>query len=167
MGVPVSGKNLFPSNIAGLPTWFTIRVSKDGYVARKHDSEILVSMNPESATEDVTNLKPGAVVVYDEPLKLDTLRADVSFFAIPFDKLVAPVAPEPKLRKLLRNMIYVGVLGYLLQLEQAELETAISKQFSGKKRATEINVAAARAWLHVPKSLQNSFLTALNKSFLP
>ena len=145
MGVPVSGKNLFPSNIAGLPTWFTIRVSKDGYVARKHDSEILVSMNPESATEDVTNLKPGAVVVYDEPLKLDTLRTDVSFFAIPFDKLVAPVAPEPKLRKLLRNMIYVGVLGYLLQLEQAELETAISKQFYGKKRATEINVAAARA----------------------
>jgi 2-oxoglutarate ferredoxin oxidoreductase subunit alpha len=145
MGVPVSGKNLFPSNIAGLPTWFTIRVSKDGYVARKRDSEILVAMNPESASEDVAKLKPGSVVVYDEPLKLDAQRTDVEFFAIPFDKLVAPVAPEPKLRKLLRNMIYVGVLGHLLHLELPELETAVSKQFHGKKRATEINVAAARA----------------------
>ncbi len=145
MGVPVSGKNLFPSNIAGLPTWFTIRVSKDGYVAKKRDSEILVAMNAETAAEDVAKLKPGSVVVYDEPLKLGALRTDVEFFAIPFDKLVAPVAPEPKLRKLLRNMIYVGVLGHLLHLEMTALETAISKQFHGKKRATEINVAAARA----------------------
>jgi 2-oxoglutarate ferredoxin oxidoreductase subunit alpha len=145
MGVPVSGKNLFPSNIAGLPTWFTIRVSKDGYVARKRDSEILVAMNAETAAEDVSKLKPGSVVVFDEPLKLDGLRSDVEFYAIPFDKLVAPVAPEPKLKKLLRNMVYVGVLAHLLKLEMPDLEMAISKQFAGKKRATEINVAAARA----------------------
>jgi 2-oxoglutarate ferredoxin oxidoreductase subunit alpha len=145
MGVPVSGKNLFPSNIAGLPTWFTIRVSKDGYVARKRDSEILVAMNAETAAEDVSKLKPGSVVIFDEPLKLEGLRTDVEFYAIPFDKLVAPVAPEPKLKKLLRNMVYVGVLAHLLKLEMPELETAISKQFSGKKRATEINVAAAHA----------------------
>ena len=145
MGVPVSGKNLFPSNIAGLPTWFTIRVSKDGYAARKRDSEILVAMNPETSTEDVGKLKPGSVVVFDEPMKLDTLRNDVEFYAVPFDKLVAPVAPEAKLKKLLRNMVYVGVLAHLLKLEMAELEVSISKQFSGKKRATEINVAAARA----------------------
>ena len=145
MGVPVSGKNLFPSNIAGLPTWFTIRVSKDGYVARKPDSEILVAMNAETAAEDVSKLKPGSVVVFDEPLKLEGVRTDVEFYAIPFDKLVAPVAPEPKLKKLLRNMVYVGVLAHLLKLEMPELETAISKQFSGKKRATEINVAAAHA----------------------
>jgi 2-oxoglutarate ferredoxin oxidoreductase subunit alpha len=145
MGVPVSGKNLFPSNIAGLPTWFTIRVSKQGYVARKRDSEILVAMNPESAAEDVNKLKAGSVVVFDEPLKLAALRDDVEFYSIPFDKLVAPVAPEPKLRKLLRNMVYVGVLAHLLKLEMPELEVAISKQFLGKKRATDINVAAARA----------------------
>ncbi|HVJ06566.1 MAG TPA: 2-oxoacid:acceptor oxidoreductase subunit alpha [Candidatus Saccharimonadales bacterium] len=145
MGVPVSGKNLFPSNIAGLPTWFTIRVSKDGYVARKRDTELLVAMNPETAIDDVKALKPGAAVLYDEPLKLATLRDDLNFFAVPFDKLVAPVAPDPKLKKLLRNMIYVGVLAHLLSLEMTEVEEAISKQFSGKKRATEINVAAARA----------------------
>ena len=144
MGVPVSGKNLFPSNIAGLPTWFTIRVSKDGYVARKRDSEILVAMNPESAADDVRALKPGSVVVFDEPLKLDALRDDLVFFSVPFDKLVGPVAPEPKLKKLLRNMVYVGVLTHLLSLELAEVDVAISKQFSGKKRATEVNVAAAR-----------------------
>ncbi len=145
MGVPVSGKNLFPSNIAGLPTWFTIRVSKDGYVARKSTSELLIAMNSESAAEDVRALKPGSVVVFDEPLKLEALRDDLAFYSVPFDKLVGPLAPEPKLKKLLRNMIYVGVMAHLLSLEMAEVEDAISKQFSGKKRATEVNVAAARA----------------------
>src|ERR1700686_4699325 len=75
MGVPVSSKNLFPSNIAGLPTWFTIRVSKDGYEARKRDSEVLIAMNPESGVEDVRALKSGAVVLFDEPLKLEELRS--------------------------------------------------------------------------------------------
>jgi 2-oxoglutarate/2-oxoacid ferredoxin oxidoreductase subunit alpha len=145
MGVPVSSKNLFPSNIAGLPTWFTIRVSKDGYEARKRDSEVLIAMNPESGVEDVRGLRAGAVVLFDEPLKLESLRSDVAFFAVPFDKLVGPVAPEPKLKKLLRNMVYVGVMAHLLSLEMAEVEEAIGKQFSGKKRATEVNVAAARA----------------------
>ena len=116
MGVPVSSKNLFPSNIAGLPTWFTIRVSKDGYEARKRDSEVLIAMNAESAAEDVRGLKSGAMVLFDEPLKLEGLRSDVAFFAVPFDKLVGPVAPEPKLKKLLRNMVYVGVMAHLLSL---------------------------------------------------
>jgi 2-oxoglutarate ferredoxin oxidoreductase subunit alpha len=145
MGVPVSGKNLFPSNIAGLPTWFTIRVSKDGYVARKAVSELLIAMNPESAAEDVHALNPGGVVVFDEPLRLDALRNDLTFYSVPFDKLVVPIAPDPKLKKLLRNMIYVGVMAHLLSLEMAEVEAAIGKQFSGKKRATEVNVLAARA----------------------
>ena len=145
MGVPVSSKNLFPSNIAGLPTWFTIRVSKDGYEARKRDSEVLIAMNAESAAEDVHALKAGAVVLYDEPLKLDPLRGDVQFFAVPFDKLVAPIAPEAKLKKLLRSMVYVGVMAHLLSLDLAELDKAIAKQFRGKKRASELNVAAARA----------------------
>ena len=81
MGVPVSSKNLFPSNIAGLPTWFTIRVSKDGYVARKRDSEVLIAMNAETAAEDVMALKSGSVVLFDEPLKLDALRDDLVFYS--------------------------------------------------------------------------------------
>src|ERR671916_2906866 len=85
MGVPVSGKNMFPSNIAGLPTWYTVRANKHGYVARKKEVDFLVAMNPETAREDVLTLEPGAVVVYDEPLKLSALRTDVTFFPVPFD----------------------------------------------------------------------------------
>src|SRR5438105_10680440 len=77
MGVPVSGKNLFPSNIAGLPTWYTIRASKHGYVARKKEIDFLVAMNPETAQEDVKSLLPGAAVIYDEPLNLSSLRSDL------------------------------------------------------------------------------------------
>src|SRR6267142_355028 len=103
MGVPVSGKNLFPSNIAGLPTWFTIRASKHGYIARKKEIDLLVAMNPETAQEDVKSLSPGASVLYDEPLGLDKLRNDLVFYSVPYDKLVAPVCPEAKLRKLVKN----------------------------------------------------------------
>src|ERR1035438_7989575 len=78
MGVPVSGKNLFPSNIAGLPTWYTIRASKDGYVARKTDIDLLIAMNAETAREDVLSLEAGAAVIYDESLKLNELRADLA-----------------------------------------------------------------------------------------
>src|SRR3954447_18405104 len=90
MGVPVSGKNLFPSNIAGLPTWYTIRANKDGYVARKKEIDFLVAMNAETAQEDVKSLAPGAAVLYDEPLNLSALRTDLIFYSVPYDKLVAP-----------------------------------------------------------------------------
>src|SRR5437588_1790524 len=102
MGVPVSGKNLFPSNIAGLPTWYTIRANKDGYVARKKEIDFLIAMNPETAREDVLSLASGAAVLFDEPLKLNALRDDLIFYSVPYDKLVAAVCPEAKLRKLVK-----------------------------------------------------------------
>src|SRR5262244_870675 len=145
MGVPVSGKNLFPSNIAGLPTWYTIRANKDGYIARKKEIDFLVAMNPETAHEDVESLAPGAVVVYDEPLNLRQLRNDLIFYAVPYDKLVAPVCPEAKLRKLVRNMIYVGVVARLLEIDMAEIEKAIGKQFAKKAKAANLNLAAVNA----------------------
>ncbi len=145
MGVPVSGKNLFPSNIAGLPTWYTIRASRDGFVARKKEIDVLVAMNAETARDDVLALAPGAVAVYDAPLSLDQLRSDLVLYPVPFDKLVEPVTSEPKLRKLLRNMAYVGVLARLFSIEMAEVEKAIAKQFGKKAKARELNVAAARA----------------------
>src|SRR4030081_424238 len=88
MGVPVSGKNLFPSNIAGLPTWFTIRANKHGYIARKKEIDFLVAMNPETAQDDVKSLAPGASVLFDQPLALDKLRDDLTFYSVPYDKLV-------------------------------------------------------------------------------
>jgi len=145
MGVPVSGKNLFPSNIAGLPTWYTIRASKKGYIARKKEIDFLVAMNPETAKEDVLSLAPGAVALYDEPLKLNELRTDLTFYAVPYDKITAAVCPESKLRKLVRNMVYVGVVAQILNLDMAEVEKALRKQFAAKKKAAELNWNAAKA----------------------
>jgi len=145
MGVPVSGKNLFPSNIAGLPTWYTVRASKDGYIARKKEIDVLVAMNPETAREDVLALAPGAAVVYDAPLALAEVREDLVFYPVAFDKIVEPITTDAKLRKLLKNMAYVGVLARLLSIEVGEVEAAIGKQFGRKAKARELNVAAARA----------------------
>lgn len=146
MGVPVSGKNLFPSNIAGLPTWFTIRASRQGYIGRKKEIDLLVAMNPETAREDVLGLDAGAMVVYDEPLALSNLRDDLEFHAVPFDKLVTGVCPEVKLRKLVRNMIYDGVVAHLLDIDLEEVRKALFKQFGEKKRkAAELNWQAVLA----------------------
>ncbi|MEP7362367.1 MAG: 2-oxoacid:acceptor oxidoreductase subunit alpha [Acidobacteriota bacterium] len=146
MGIPVSGKNMFPSNIQGLPTWFTIRASRHGWVARKKEIDFLVAMNPETAKEDCLDLEPGCVIVYDEPLKLNELRADLHMYAVPFDKLVGPVCPDAKLRKLVKNMIYDGVVAYLLEIDMEEIHKALFKQFGPKKvKAAELNWGAATA----------------------
>jgi 2-oxoglutarate ferredoxin oxidoreductase subunit alpha len=145
MGVPVTGKNLFPSNIAGLPTWFQIRASRKGYQARKQDIDFLVCMNPETAKDDVTKVGPETVVLYDEPLKLDALRSDLHFCAVPFQKLAAAACPEPKLQKLVKNMVYVGVAAQMLGLDMDEVKRAITKQLDGKQKAIELNQTAVQA----------------------
>ncbi|HJN44237.1 MAG: ferredoxin oxidoreductase [Acidobacteria bacterium] len=145
MGVPVSAKNLFPSNIAGLPTWFTIRVNKNGYIGWKKKSEILVAMNSETAQEDVLNLDAGSAVIYDEPLKLNSVRSDVVFYPVPFEKLVAEVSRDVKLRRRVRNMIYDGVLARLLGIELDQMEAALRKQFGNKEKVVAINRQALDA----------------------
>jgi len=145
MGIPVSGKNIFPSNIAGLPTWYTIRANHNGYIARKKEIDFLVAMNAETAREDVMNLQAAAGVVYDEPLNLKSLRSDLTFYPVPFDKLVAPVCPDARLRRLVRNMIYVGVLAHLLDVDLAEAEKALNKQLGSKPKALALNWNAIRA----------------------
>ncbi len=145
MGVPVSGKNMFPSNIAGLPTWYTIRASKRGYLGRKKEVDVLVAMNPETAKEDVLTLDAGAAVVYDAPLKLSQLRDDLVFYPVPFDKLVAPVCPDAKLRRLVRNMIYDGILAKLLGIDLTLMEQALKKQLGRKAKAVALNSGALKA----------------------
>jgi len=146
MGIPVSGKNMFPSNIAGLPTWFTIRASKLGWIGRRKEIDFLNAMNPETAREDVMKLESGGAVVYDEPLKLNQLRSDVHFYSVPFDKLVAPVCPDAKLRKLVRNMIYDGVVAQILSIDMQEIRKALVKQFGPKKaKAADLNWGACQA----------------------
>ncbi len=145
MGVPVSGKNLFPSNIAGLPTWFTIRASKNGYVARRKEVDLLIAMNAETAREDILSLRPGAAAIYEESANLKQFRDDVTCYPVPFDKLTAAVCPEAKLRKLVKNMIYVGVAAQLLSIDVKALEGAVRKQFAKKQKAADLNWAAVEA----------------------
>ncbi|HTV83056.1 MAG TPA: 2-oxoacid:acceptor oxidoreductase subunit alpha [Acidobacteriaceae bacterium] len=145
MGVPVSGKNLFPSNIAGLPTWYTIRASKYGYVARKKEIDVLIAMNAETAREDILSLRPGSAAIYEENLNLKQYRDDVVCYPVPFDKLTAAVCPEAKLRKLVKNMIYVGVAANLLQLDMKAVEDSVRKQFAKKQKAADLNWAAVDA----------------------
>lgn len=144
MGIPVSGKNLFPSNIMGLPTWFTIRANKDGYVARRAEVDLLVAMNPQTAVEDVKELRPGAVCVSPIELNLDKIRTDVVHYQVPFGELANKSTDNVKLRKLMTNIIYVGVVAELLEIDQKEVDIAIARQFEGKQKAVELNVNAAK-----------------------
>src|SRR4029453_12107723 len=127
-GVPVSGKNMFPSNIAGLPTWYTIRANKDGHIARKKETDFLVAMNVETAKEDVLSVEPGAPGLYADPLKLQGVRNDLVFYPVPVDKLVSEVCKDAKLRRLVKNMIYDGVLSRLVHVDLAQMEHALRRQ---------------------------------------
>jgi 2-oxoglutarate ferredoxin oxidoreductase subunit alpha len=145
MGIPVSGKNLFPSNIAGLPTWYTIRASKHGYVARKKEIDILVAMNAETAKEDILSLPAGGAAIYEESQNLAQYRDDVVCYPVPFDKLTAAACPEAKLRKLVKNMIYVGVVAKLINMDLTVVEAALRRQFAKKQKAADLNWNAVKA----------------------
>jgi len=150
MGVPVSGKNLFPSNIQGLPTWFTIRASRHGYIGRKRELDVLVLMNPETAAADALAAAPGTSVVYEKKLAVENLREDLRLFPVPFAELAAklPLPPEQaKLRRLLVNMIYVGVLSDLMGIDPVEIEASLRKQLGGKTKAIDLNLSALRVGL--------------------
>jgi 2-oxoglutarate ferredoxin oxidoreductase subunit alpha len=145
MGVPVSGKNLFPSNIAGLPTWFTIRASKDGYVARKREIDVLVSLNPETARDDMMSVQAGGAAIYEENLNLKQYRSDVVCYPVPIDKITIAICPEAKLRKLVKNMVYVGAVAQLLHIDLAVVEAGLRKQFAKKQKVFDLNFGAVKA----------------------
>jgi 2-oxoglutarate ferredoxin oxidoreductase subunit alpha len=167
MGVPVSGKNLFPSNIAGLPTWYTIRASKDGYVARKRDCEVLVALNSETAREDILALPVGGVAIYEANLNLAQYRDDVVCYPVPFDKLTAAVCPEAKLRKLVKNMIFVGVVAQLLHIDLAIVEKGVRKQFAKKQKVFDLNFGAVKAGFDYAENLTKQdpyFIEPMNQT---
>jgi 2-oxoglutarate ferredoxin oxidoreductase subunit alpha len=139
MGVPVSGKNLFPSNIAGLPTWYFIRASRDGWVARKSDVDLLIAMNLETVHDDIHNLSAGAAVIFDEAFSIAEHRADLTYYPVPFDRLVAATGAEMKVRKLIKNMVYVGVAAQLLSIDLKGLESVVRKQFAKKATVADLN----------------------------
>lgn len=145
MGIPVSGKNLFPSNIQGLPTWYTIRVSHEGFIARRPRAEIVVAMNPVTALEDHKNVEPGGVFMYADDLKLQLDRSDLVYYPIPAKKLSQEHEADAKLRTYVANMVYVGALTHLLGISLTDIESALMFHFKGKRKPVDSNMKVVRA----------------------
>lgn len=145
MGVPVSGKNIFPSNIQGLPTWFTIRVNRDGFLARCDDTQILVAMNKATILEDVRALQPGGICLYPGEEELTIRRDDVTFYPMPVNEVVQQSGAETRLKPYVANMVYVGTLAYLLGIDLKEIEAALAYNLNGKEKAISLNLGAAKA----------------------
>jgi 2-oxoglutarate ferredoxin oxidoreductase subunit alpha len=145
MGIPVSSKNLFPSNIQGLPTWFTIRANEHGWQSARNRTDLCIAMNPQTAAEDIAELQPGTMLICRESLKALVKRDDLVVYVVPFNKIVNTVCDETRLRKMVINMIYVGVVAHLLGIEFEEVEKAIHWQFAKKVKAAQLNTQAARA----------------------
>src|ERR1043165_8078280 len=120
-------KNMFPSNIQGLPTWFTVRANHSGWTARKKHADIVVCMNVESVDDDVARMRPGDTLIINKALAGCVKRTDLLMHVIPFDELVVPVCPDTKLRKMVVNILYVGVLAHLLGIEEEEVKKAIAR----------------------------------------
>ncbi len=145
MGIPVTGKNLFPSNIQGLPTWYQVRLSKEGYLARRDGIEVMVCMNPATAAEDMESAVPGGIVVYDDALPIANHRKDVQYFPIPVRELVKKADLPFNLKDYVANFSYVGMLAWLLEIDMAEVEAALEWNFNGKRKPIEMNLGMAKA----------------------
>ncbi len=144
MGIPVNGKNIFPSNIQGLPTWYHIRVSRDGYVARRHTSEILVAFNQATVQEDIDNLPPGGVCIYNADWRSVPQRDDIIYYGIPANDFVVKTGMKGKLRDYITNMVYVGAVAQLLGIPLEVVDEALSFHFSGRRKLIDSNMAVVR-----------------------
>lgn len=145
MGIPVSGKNIFPSNIQGLPTWYTIRVSKDGYLGRVEKDDIVIAMNPATIAHEFTALVPGGVLLYPDDITISEAREDVFLYPMPVKKIVRESETPPMLRDYIANMVYVGVLAFLLAIDLKAIREALSIHFKGKEKAIESNYSVVNA----------------------
>lgn len=149
MGIPVTGKNMFPSNIQGLPTWYTIRLSKDGYTARRDEHEIVVAMNPTSFEKDLSDVLPGGVLFYDDSIKAPIQRDDITLYPMAVTKLIKEADIPSHLRTMVANMVYVGVVAEMLGIEMDKIKMALEFHFKGKEKPVSINmniIEASAAW---------------------
>ncbi len=141
MGIPVTGKNLFPSNIQGLPTWYNIRLSKDGFLARREAVEVMVCMNGATVAEDMASVAAGGIILYDDALPIAARRKDIRYYSLPVKELVKAAGLPFALQKYVGNMVYVGAVAHLLELELDELKNALDWNFKGKPKPIEMNWA--------------------------
>ncbi len=144
MGVPVAGKNLFPSNIEGLPAWFIIRANQDGWLAQRPDTDLMIAMNPDTFEDDVAELRPGAMLIMNSSMQSRLKRDDLVVYSVPFSKIVVDICPVTQLRKKIVNVMYVGVAARLLGIEMEEVLRAIDQQFGSKPKAAKMNIDAAQ-----------------------
>jgi 2-oxoglutarate ferredoxin oxidoreductase subunit alpha len=157
MGIPVTGKNLFPSNIQGLPTWYNIRLSKDGYQARREGVDIIVCMNPATVAEDMQDVAEGGVVLYDDSLPVAARRKDVTYIPMPVKELVKGADLPFNLRDYIANMVYVGYVAYLLDIEIGEIKAALDWNFSGKPKPIQLNFdMVQRGYNHAKDNVTNT-----------
>lgn len=145
MGIPVNGKNIFPSNIQGLPTWYHIRVSHEGYVARRHTSEILVAFNQATVHEDIQNLPPGGVCIYNDDWRSLPQRDDITYYGIPVNQFVRDTGMKGKLRDYITNMVYVGAVAHLLHIPLDKIDEALDHHFNGRRKLVDSNMSVVRA----------------------
>ncbi len=149
MGIPVSGKNLFPSNIQGLPTWYTIRISKKGYLARRNTQEVVVAMNEDTFIDDLASVVPGGAFYYGDHLKFAIDRKDISVYSFPAKQFAKDSTAPANLRDYVANMAYVGVLAHMLDIDMSKIKEALDYHFDGKEKPIAINmgvIEAAHKW---------------------
>ena len=146
MGVPVSPRNIFPSNIQGLPTWYEVRVNEDGYVGRRGGVDLMVAMNPQTWDNDLKEIEPGGYLFYDnsKPLPKSKFRDDINVIGIPLTEICNATYTDPRQRQLFKNIVYVGALSALIDIDPAEIEKLFSEQYKGKEALLQSNVKALR-----------------------
>ncbi len=139
MGIPVSGKNIFPSNIQGQPTWYTIRVNESGHLARCENNEIVVAMNPATFTRDMDGILPGGVLFYDDSIKLPISRQDIHCYPMPIKQMVRDSDVPPNIRDYIANMVYVGIVAQVLSIDMDHIHQALEFHFKGKQKPIDLN----------------------------
>jgi 2-oxoglutarate/2-oxoacid ferredoxin oxidoreductase subunit alpha len=144
MGVPVTPKNIFPSNIQGLPTWYEVRISEKGYLGRKDQVDLMIAVNPQSLKRDIASLRPGGYLLFDstKPLYEEFLRADINYVGVPLMEICNREFTDARQRQLFKNIVYVGALAQLLSLDFAIIEELFGEQFKGKEKLIAPNVKA-------------------------
>lgn len=168
MGIPVTAKNLFPSNIQGLPTWYIIRLSKEGHIGRREAIEVQICMNGRTVAEDMAQVAPGGIVLYDDSLPIAARRKDVTYYPMPVKELVKAADLPFNLRDYVANMVYVGVLAWLLGIDMGEIEAALLWNFEGKKKPAQLNmemVNRAFAWAQENLTKEDGFAVTAMSGF--
>jgi len=169
MGIPVSGKNLFPSNIQGLPTWYTIRANKDGFLARREENEIVIAINPDSFARDLASVAVGGAFYYADDIKQPITRADIAVYPMPVKQIVRGDQSIPNdFRDLVGNMVYVGVLAQMVGIELDKIQAALNFHFKGKQKPIDMNfniVKAGAEWAKANLEKKDPFyLEPMNKT---